>query len=78
MFLYLLRHANADTIAANDDDRPLSDKGRAQGQQVADFCKARDLKPALILTSPANRRWATGFTSAPGIAFSPDDLGGGG
>ena len=27
---------------------------------------------ALILTSPANRRWATGFTSAPGVAFSPD------
>lgn len=27
---------------------------------------------AVILTSPANRRWATGFTSAPGVAFSPD------
>ena len=27
---------------------------------------------ALILTNPANRRWATGFTSAPGMAFSPD------
>ena len=27
---------------------------------------------ALILTNPANRRWATGFTSAAGIAFSPD------
>lgn len=27
---------------------------------------------ALILTSPANRRWATGFTSAEGSAFSTD------
>ena len=27
---------------------------------------------AIILTSPANRRWATGFTSAAGSAFSTD------
>jgi Xaa-Pro aminopeptidase len=27
---------------------------------------------ALILTSPANRRWATGFTSAAGVPFSTD------
>jgi Xaa-Pro aminopeptidase len=27
---------------------------------------------AIILTSPANRRWATGFTSAAGTAFSTD------
>jgi Xaa-Pro aminopeptidase len=27
---------------------------------------------ALVLSSPANRRWATGFTSAPGVPFSTD------
>lgn len=27
---------------------------------------------ALVLTSPANRRWATGFTAAEGAAFSTD------
>ena len=27
---------------------------------------------ALVLTSPANRRWATGFTSASGVPFSTD------
>ncbi len=55
MELYLLRHADADTPAATDDDRWLSVKGREQGDRVARFCKARQILPAIVLTSPVRR-----------------------
>ncbi len=55
MLLYLLRHANADTVAARDDERALSEKGEEQARKVARFCADRDLRPDLILTSPLLR-----------------------
>lgn len=62
MLLYLLRHANADTVAERDDDRTLSEKGEEQARSVAKFCEDRDLIPELILTSPLRR---TQQTAAP-------------
>ena len=35
MLLYLLRHADANTLAETDDARFLSDKGLAQARKVA-------------------------------------------
>lgn len=55
MLLYLLRHANADTVAAHDDDRPLSEKGIEQARKVAQFCAERGLAVPLILSSPLPR-----------------------
>ena len=55
MQLYLLRHANADTIAARDDDRPLSEKGLAQAEKVARFCQEQGLEASFILSSPILR-----------------------
>ena len=55
MELYLLRHADADTIAATDDARPLSEKGEGQGKRVARFCEAHRLIPARLLASPILR-----------------------
>ncbi len=59
MQLFLLRHANADTVAAHDDDRPLSDRGVSQAQRIARFCEAHDVVPKLILTSPVRRAHQT-------------------
>lgn len=59
MQLYLLRHADADTVAAHDDDRHLSDKGISQSQRTARFCEAHDVQPKLILTSPIRRAHQT-------------------
>jgi phosphohistidine phosphatase len=53
MELYLLRHADADTPAATDDERWLSEKGKAQAERVARFCSNNQILPALILTSAA-------------------------
>ena len=59
MFLYLLRHADADTPAESDDARALSEKGQAQAQKVARFCEAHDMHLSLILTSPVRRAHET-------------------
>ena len=57
--LYLLRHADADTVAPTDDERFLSEKGMMQAQRVARFCEAHDLRPDLVLTSPLRRAHQT-------------------
>jgi phosphohistidine phosphatase len=55
MNLYLLRHADANTVADTDDERPLSEKGEAQAQKVGRFCEAHGIEVSLILTSPVRR-----------------------
>jgi phosphohistidine phosphatase len=59
MLLYLLRHADADTVAESDDARCLSEKGLAQAKKVARFCDAHDLEPAQVLSSPVRRAHET-------------------
>jgi phosphohistidine phosphatase len=59
MTLYLLRHADADTPAANDDERALSEKGVKQSKRVASFCREQGVKPDLILVSPLLRAQQT-------------------
>lgn len=59
MHLYLLRHADADTVAENDDERFLSEKGVLQTQRVARFCEAHDIKPSLIFSSHIRRALQT-------------------
>ena len=59
MQLFLLRHADANTEAATDDARRLSEKGIAQSEKVARFCEAHEFKPEVILTSPVRRAHET-------------------
>jgi len=59
MLLYLLRHADADTVAESDDARCLSEKGLAQAKKGARFCETHDLRPALVLSSPVRRAHET-------------------
>ena len=59
MFLYLLRHADADTPASSDDARALSKKGIDQAKKVARFCAAHDMQLSLILSSPLRRAHET-------------------
>src|SRR5262245_21202281 len=59
MDLYLLRHADANTEAATDDARPLSEKGISQARKVGRFCKDHNLRPELIITSPIRRATET-------------------
>lgn len=59
MLLYLLRHADAETKAASDEARALSEKGRAQAEQVARFCEAHEMQLSVVLTSPVRRAHET-------------------
>lgn len=59
MKIYFLRHAdalpeNGDTIPC-DEERPLSDEGRKQIEQLGAACKKRDLTFDLVLTSALKR-----------------------
>ncbi len=58
--LYLLRHAHAgnpDRWTGNDDDRPLSEKGRHQAERVGRLLTAAGgaTAPDLLITSPRVR-----------------------
>ena len=59
MHLYLLRHADADTPAATDHARALSEKGREQAYKVARYCEAHDMQLSLVLSSPLRRAHET-------------------
>ena len=59
MHLYILRHANADTEAATDDARELSEKGREQARKVAQFCTRHGIRPDVIFASPLIRAQQT-------------------
>ena len=59
MLLYLLRHADAVTTAASDEARALSEKGKAQAEQVARFCEAHEMQLSVVLTSPVRRAQET-------------------
>lgn len=56
MILYLVRHGDADTPAASDDDRVLSKKGIRITEAMAKLLKENGFDPPeLIVTSPLPR-----------------------
>ena len=55
MQLLLLRHADAEPVAASDAARNLTDRGLRQAHQAARFCRERGIRPELILSSPFHR-----------------------
>lgn len=59
MQLYILRHADADTDAATDDARTLSEKGEEQAREVARFCRRQGIQPGVIFASPLIRAQQT-------------------
>jgi phosphohistidine phosphatase len=75
--LYFLRHADADVPAKDDDLRPLSQKGIVQAGRVGRFCKVRQIRPDLVLTSPLMRARETAghflseFEKPPPLEIAP-------
>jgi phosphohistidine phosphatase len=60
--LYLLRHAHAGdrgTWHGDDDERPLSDKGRRQAETLGRFLAQVGFRPDVIVTSPKTRALQT-------------------
>ena len=59
--LFLVRHAKSsrDDTAMPDKDRPLNDRGKRDAPKMGERLAKRDVKPNLILSSPARRALKT-------------------
>jgi phosphohistidine phosphatase len=57
MLIYFLRHGEADwpNWKKPDDERPLTEKGKAEMHQVGAFLANLSVKPDVVLTSPLPR-----------------------
>jgi phosphohistidine phosphatase len=55
MQLFLLRHAEAEPDAVNDETRALTAKGSKQAENVGKFCLKHGFIPETILSSPLTR-----------------------
>jgi phosphohistidine phosphatase len=55
MQLFLLRHAEAEPDAANDEARSLTAKGSKQAESIGKFCREHCFVPEMILSSPLTR-----------------------
>ena len=72
MRLYLLRHATAEDHGIRPDaERALVDKGWKQTRRVAAFCRAHDIRPSLVLTSPLVRARETAEGFCGGLGLPP-------
>ncbi len=65
--LYLLRHAKSDwdDPALPDLDRPLANRGRKAARLMAKYLRRADIRPAVVLCSPAKRAKETFSLIAP-------------
>jgi phosphohistidine phosphatase len=68
MLLCLLRHAEAEVLAASDRARRLTPKGEEQAERVGKFCRKQGIAPAVILTSPVTRALQTAKLVAKSLA----------
>jgi phosphohistidine phosphatase len=72
--LSLVRHAKSDLALPEqqDWDRPLNKRGQRDAPEMARRLRSRDLKPDLILTSPAVRAVTTASIMARELKVSAD------
>jgi phosphohistidine phosphatase len=59
-----------------DKDRPLSDRGRRDAPKMGKRLAKRDVKPDLILSSPARRALKTAEIIAKKLDYKLKDIGG--
>lgn len=74
--LFLIRHAKSswDDTALSDKDRPLHDRGKCDAPKMGKRLARRDVKPDLILSSPAMRALATAEIIAKKLDYKRKDI----
>jgi phosphohistidine phosphatase len=74
--LFLVRHAKSswDDPALPDQDRPLNDRGKRDTPKMAERLAKRDVKPDLILSSPAMRALMTAEIIANKLDYKRKDI----
>jgi phosphohistidine phosphatase len=74
--LFLVRHAKSsrDDPSLPDRDRPLDDRGRQDAPKMGKRLAKRDVKPDLLLSSPALRALTTAQLIAEEVGFKRKDI----
>jgi phosphohistidine phosphatase len=74
--LIILRHGKAeqDTMAKDDYDRMLTDRGRMNAATMGEFILKRSGRPDLILASSARRAHETALLAAQAIAYPEEEI----
>ena len=74
--LILLRHGKAepDTMAKDDYDRMLTNRGKRNAAAMGEFIFQRSGMPDLILTSSARRAHETAFLAAQRIGYPEEEV----
>ena len=74
--LFLIRHAKSswDDTALPDKHRPLGDRGRRDAPKMGKRLAKRDVKPDLILSSPARRALTTAEIIAKKLDYKLKDI----
>jgi len=74
--LFLVRHAKSswDDTAMPDRDRPLNDRGTRDAPKMGERLAKRDVKPDLILSSPARRALDTAEIIAKKLDYKRKDI----
>ena len=74
--LFLIRHAKSSwgDTALPDKDRPLNDRGRRDAPKIGERLAKRDVKPDLILSSPAMRALKTAEIIAKKLDYRRKDI----
>ena len=74
--LFLVRHAKSsrDDPSLPDRDRPLDDRGRRDAPKMCKRLAKRDVKPDLLVSSPALRALTTAQLIAEEIGFKRKDI----
>jgi len=74
--LYLIRHAKSskDDPNLSDRDRPLADRGRRDAPTMGKRLAERDVKPDLLVSSPALRALTTAQLMADEIGYAREKI----
>ena len=74
--LYLVRHAKSsrDDPALSDRDRPLNERGKADAPAIGKRLARRDVKPDLLMSSPALRALTTAQLLADEMGCARKDI----
>src|SRR5215470_8706335 len=74
--LYLVRHAKSsrDDPSLPDKERPLNKRGRRDAPRMGERLAKRDVKPDLILSSPAVRALATAEIVSRKLGYAIKDI----
>jgi phosphohistidine phosphatase len=74
--LFLVRHAKSswDDVALPDKERPLADRGKRDAPMMGKRLAKHQVKPDLILSSPARRALSTAEIFARELDYKAEDI----